>query len=37
VNFYGEYTFREIGDVIDLEQMINRLLALERDNANKAA
>jgi len=37
VNFYGEYTFREIGDVIDLEQMINRLVALERDSANKAA
>jgi hypothetical protein len=37
VNFYGEYTFREIGDVIDLEQMINRLVALERDSANKPA
>jgi len=37
VNFYGEYTFREIGDVIDLEPMINRLVALERDSANKPA
>jgi hypothetical protein len=26
VNFYGEYRFRDIGDVVDLEQLINRFL-----------
>ena len=36
VNFYGEYTFRDIGDVIDLEQMINQWVALRRDSAKKA-
>ncbi len=36
VNFYGEYTFRYIGEVIDLEQMINRWVALRRDSAKKA-
>jgi TnpA family transposase len=33
VNFFGEYTFRDIGEVIDLEQMINRWVALRRDSA----
>ena len=37
VNFYGEYTFRDIGDVIDLEQIINRWVALRRDSARKTA
>lgn len=37
VNFYGEYTFRDIGDVIDLEQIINRWVALRRDSAKKTA
>ncbi|MCP4902511.1 MAG: transposase, partial [bacterium] len=27
VNFYGEYTFRDFGEVIDLEQMINPCLS----------
>ena len=37
VNLYGEYTFRDIGDVIDLAQMINRWVALrQQDSAKKA-
>ena len=36
VNFYGEYTFRDIGDVIDLEQMINRWVAMRRDSVKTA-
>jgi hypothetical protein len=32
VNFFGEYTFRGVGEVIDLEQMINRWVALRRDS-----
>jgi hypothetical protein len=28
VNFYGEYLFREIGDGIDLGQMIDKLVEL---------
>jgi TnpA family transposase len=36
VNFYGEYTFRDIGDVIDLGGMVNRLMMLRRDTAKKA-
>jgi TnpA family transposase len=32
VNFYGEYTFRDIGDIIDLERMINRMVALGLDS-----
>lgn len=36
VNFYGEYTFREIGNLKDLAQMISRLIALEMDTCNKA-
>jgi Tn3 transposase DDE domain len=35
VNFYGEYTFRDIGDVVDLEQLVNRLVALGQDSATK--
>jgi fumarate reductase subunit C len=35
VNFYGEYTFREIGNIIDLAQVINRLIALESGNYNR--
>ena len=37
VNFYGEYTFRDIGDVIDLEEMIRRLVTLKQDNNAKIA
>lgn len=37
VNFYGEYTFRDIGDVIDLEQIINRWVALRQGSAKKTA
>jgi TnpA family transposase len=29
VNFYGEYTFRNAGDIVDLDLMISRLAALE--------
>jgi len=32
---YGEYTFREIKDVIDFEQMIYRVAALGQDSAKK--
>ena len=35
VNFYGEYTFQEIGIIIDLAQMIDRLIALEIASFNK--
>ena len=37
VNFYGEYTFRDIGDVIDLEEKIRRLVTLKQDNNAKIA
>jgi len=37
VNFYGEYTFQEIGNIIDLTQMINRLIELEINNRNQSA
>lgn len=36
VNFYGEYKFQEIVNIIDLAQMINRLIALEIASYNKA-
>jgi TnpA family transposase len=36
VNFYGEYTFREIGEVIDLELLVQRWLVARRDSANHA-
>jgi Tn3 transposase DDE domain-containing protein len=36
VNFYGEYTFREIGEVIDLGLLVQRWLAARRDSANQA-
>ena len=36
VNFYGEYKFQEIGNIIDLAQMINRLIALEVFSYNKS-
>ena len=29
VNFYGEYTFSDAGDIVDLDQMVCRLAALE--------
>jgi hypothetical protein len=35
VNFYGEYTFQESGNIIDLAQMIDRLIALETASFNK--
>ena len=34
VNFYGEYTFRDVGDVVDLDQMVNRLVAIEWEDAD---
>ena len=36
VNFYGEYTFRDIGDVVDLGKLIDRLAAAERNGAKDA-
>jgi hypothetical protein len=33
VNFNGEYTFRDAGDIVDLDQMVSRLAALEWKNA----
>ena len=36
VNFYGKYTFREIGNIIDHAQMIDRLIALEIASYKKA-
>ena len=33
VNFHGEYTFRDAGDIVDLDQMVSRLAALEWKNA----
>ena len=33
VNFYGEYTFRDTGDIVDLDQMVSRLAALDWKNA----
>jgi len=35
VNFYGEYTFRDAGNTVDLDQMISRLAALEWKNADE--
>ena len=35
VNFYGEYTFRDAGNIVDLDQMISRLAALEWKNADE--
>jgi len=35
VNVYGEYTFRDAGDIVDLDQMISRLAALEWKNADE--
>ena len=29
VKFYGEYTFSDAGDIVDLDQMVSRLAALE--------
>jgi hypothetical protein len=34
VNFYGEYIFREIGNVIDLGRIVHQLVALGKANAN---
>lgn len=31
VNFYGEYTFREIADTVDLGRLVKRWLDLQRD------
>jgi TnpA family transposase len=38
VNFYGEYTFQEIADFVDLGLLVQRWLALQRDRgrANQA-
>jgi hypothetical protein len=27
LNFYGEYTFRDAGDIVDLDQLVSRLAA----------
>ena len=34
VNFYGEYTFRDPGEVVDLDQMVSRLVTMEWDSAD---
>ncbi len=33
MNFYGEYNFRDPGEIVDLDQMVSRLAALEWDSA----
>ena len=33
-NFYGEYTFRDPGEVVDLDQMVSQLVNLEWNNAD---
>ena len=33
VNFYGEYTFRNPGEIVDLDQLVSQLAALEWDRA----
>jgi len=33
VNFYGEYNFRDASEIVDLDQMVSRLAALEWDSA----
>jgi hypothetical protein len=33
LNFYGEYTFRDAGDIVDLDQLVSGLAALEWKNA----
>ena len=32
--FTGAYTFRDAGDIVDLNQMVSRLAALEWDSAD---
>ena len=34
VNFYGEYNFRDPGEIVDLDQLVSRLAALEWDSAD---
>ena len=34
VNFYGEYPFRDAGGIVDLDQLVRRLAALEWKNAD---
>jgi hypothetical protein len=34
VNFYGEYTFRDAGDIVDLDQLVSRLAVFEWKNAD---
>jgi hypothetical protein len=33
VNFYGKYIFRDTGEVVDLDQMISRLVAIGWEGA----
>ena len=35
VNFYGKYTFRDAGDIVDLDQMVSRLAAIEWKNPDE--
>ena len=34
VNFYGKYIFRDDGEVVDLDQMVSRLVAIEWEGAD---
>jgi hypothetical protein len=34
VNFYGKYIFRDDGEVVDLDQMVSRLVAIEWGGAD---
>ena len=34
VNFYGEYNFRDPGEIVDLDQLASRLAALEWNSAD---
>ena len=33
MNFYGEYNFRDPGEIVDLDQLVSRLAALEWNSA----
>jgi hypothetical protein len=34
VNFYGKYIFRDDGEVVDLDQMVSQLVAIEWEGAD---
>ena len=34
VNFYGKYIFRDDGEVVDLDQMVGQLVAIEWEGAD---